>query len=99
MIYVRMVLQLVSPHDPFSSFLPLFCTASFAESLLFSQIDELCVIAIVGCRIIQAEDLETWVFGLKVLGDESETVYSGGELCSSSARETAPFWRDMYEEN
>ncbi|GAA6025299.1 hypothetical protein JCM11491_002439, partial [Sporobolomyces phaffii] len=31
-----------------------------------------------GCRIIQADDLETWVFGLRVLGDESETVYAGG---------------------
>ncbi|GAA5845699.1 hypothetical protein JCM3766R1_001141 [Sporobolomyces carnicolor] len=31
-----------------------------------------------GCRIIQADDLETWIFGLRVLGDETETVYSGG---------------------
>ncbi|GAA5877007.1 hypothetical protein JCM16303_006368 [Sporobolomyces ruberrimus] len=33
-----------------------------------------------GCRIIQAEDLETWIFGLKVLGDETETVYFGEEF-------------------
>ncbi|GAA5897613.1 ubiquitin-conjugating enzyme E2 [Sporobolomyces salmoneus] len=33
-----------------------------------------------GCRIIQADDLETWIFGLRVLGDESETVYSGEEF-------------------
>ncbi|GAA5926265.1 ubiquitin-conjugating enzyme E2 [Sporobolomyces koalae] len=33
-----------------------------------------------GCRIIQADDLDTWVFGLRVLGDESETVYSGEEF-------------------
>ncbi|GAA5912711.1 hypothetical protein JCM6882_005767 [Rhodosporidiobolus microsporus] len=31
-----------------------------------------------GCRIIQADDLETWIFGLSVLGDE--TVYAREEF-------------------
>ncbi|GAA6064726.1 hypothetical protein JCM10212_005849 [Sporobolomyces blumeae] len=33
-----------------------------------------------GCRIIQAEDFEEWIFGLRVLGDETETVYAGEEF-------------------
>jgi len=81
MTCARMDLQPVSSLFFPSLSSPLFCTASFAESpLSLLKTDKL--LGSVGCRIIQAEDLETWVFGLKVLGDESETVYSGGEFLS-----------------
>lgn len=32
----------------------------------------------VGCRIIRADDLETWIMGIAVLGDE--TIYQGEEF-------------------
>jgi len=68
MIYEQMVHRQVSSilSFPFLSACP--TSSATCSSLLLA-----------GCRIIQADDLETWIFGLKVLGDETETVYSGGE--------------------